>query len=116
MGIDDLNKKHKSRDIESTYLYIFFYMYIHIHKFTFIYTYLYIHQHSSYTGSLMGIDDLNKKYKSRDIEFKLAVRDSRITFSNTIEASLELARAVFEGMYMYMYIYTHTSIFICIYM
>jgi hypothetical protein len=48
-------------------------------------------------GSLMGLNDLNEEYKSRNIEFKLAVRDSKKTFSNTVVACLELAQDVYDG-------------------
>jgi hypothetical protein len=48
-------------------------------------------------GSLIAVDDLNKEFKSKDIEFKLAVRDSKRTFSNTVRATLELAEEVYNG-------------------
>jgi hypothetical protein len=47
--------------------------------------------------SLMGMDDLNEEIKSRNIEFKLAVRDSKKTFSNTVVDCLELAQKVCDG-------------------
>jgi hypothetical protein len=48
-------------------------------------------------GSLMALADLNKEYESRDIEFKLAVRDSKTTFSHTVVATLELIQKVYDG-------------------
>lgn len=48
-------------------------------------------------GSLMAMRDLNIEYATRNIKFELAVRDSRRTFSNTVEGSLELSRNVFKN-------------------
>ena len=48
-------------------------------------------------GGLMAISDLNILFESRNIHFKLAVRDSKRTFSNTIVGTLDLVSKVFEG-------------------
>ena len=48
-------------------------------------------------GSIMAVRDLNSEYAAKGIQFQLAVRDSRRTFSNTVEGSLELSRKVFKN-------------------
>ena len=50
-------------------------------------------------GSLMAMRDLNSdpQYIASNIEFKLAVRDSRKTFSNTVVGCLDLAQTVFKS-------------------
>jgi ABC-type branched-subunit amino acid transport system substrate-binding protein len=49
-------------------------------------------------GSLMAISDLNALYKAeRNISFKVAVRDSEGTFSDSILASLDIAVHAFGG-------------------
>jgi ABC-type branched-subunit amino acid transport system substrate-binding protein len=48
-------------------------------------------------GSLMAVRDLNVEYATKNVKFELAVRDSRRTFSNTVEGSLELSRKVFKN-------------------
>ena len=50
-------------------------------------------------GSLMAIKDLNaeQRFIDSNIKFKLAVRDSRKTFSNTVVGCLALAQSVFNG-------------------
>ena len=50
-------------------------------------------------GSLMAMRDLNSdpQYIASNIEFKLAVRDSRKTFSNTVVGCLALAQTVFKS-------------------
>lgn len=49
-------------------------------------------------GSLMAIADLNSLYaNSTNYRFKLAVRDSRKTFSNTVVGSLLLSKSVFNN-------------------
>ena len=48
-------------------------------------------------GSLMAAADLNTLYaKSTNYRFKLAVRDSRKTFSNTVVGCLALSKSVFN--------------------
>lgn len=47
-------------------------------------------------GSLMAVSDLNAEYVTKNIKFKLAVRDSKKTFSNTVLGSLDLSRGVFQ--------------------
>ena len=50
-------------------------------------------------GSLMAMRDLNANpiYAANNIQFKLAVRDSRKTFSNTVVGCLALAQTVFQS-------------------
>jgi hypothetical protein len=49
-------------------------------------------------GSLMAMNDLNTNpsFIANNIQFKLAVRDSRKTFSNTVIGCLALANSVFS--------------------
>ena len=50
-------------------------------------------------GSLMAVKDLNADpfFIQSGIQFKLAVRDSRKTFSNTVVGCLALAKTVFKN-------------------
>ena len=47
-------------------------------------------------GSLMAIQDLNKYYADRNIVFKVAVRDTKRTFSNTVLGTFDLVERVFD--------------------
>ena len=47
-------------------------------------------------GSLMAIHDLNERFANRNIVFKVAVRDTKRTFSNTIFGTFDLVERVFD--------------------
>ena len=47
-------------------------------------------------GSLMAIHDLNERFANRNIVFKVAVRDTKRTFSNTVFGTFDLVEKVFD--------------------
>ena len=63
-------------------------------------------------GSVMAVRDLNSEYATKGIKFELAVRDSRRTFSNTVEGSLELSRKVFKNYGTHIIVGAGTSCFV----